>query len=75
VGLYEITFYEDANGVRPVQDYILKLGLKKGKDSRIKFNKIQDEEGRFYTSSPFHEGNAKNAAKRNINCQNAFAGS
>ena len=40
--MYKIYFYRDKNGNRPVYDYILKLSSNKDKDSRIKFNKIQD---------------------------------
>ena len=40
--MYKIYFYRDKNGNRPVYDYILKLASNKDKDSRIKFNKIQD---------------------------------
>jgi phage-related protein len=40
--LYEIIFYKDDDGTEPVKAYILELGLRRGKDSRIKFNKIVD---------------------------------
>ena len=40
--MYEIYFYRDKNGKRPAYDYILGLASRKDKDSRIKFNKIQD---------------------------------
>lgn len=40
--LHEIYFYRDKNGERPVYDYILELASKNDKDSRVKFNKIQD---------------------------------
>lgn len=40
--MHEIYFYKDRNGNRTVYDYILELAGRKDKDSRIKFNKIQD---------------------------------
>lgn len=40
--MHEIYFYQDKNGKRPIYDYILDLASKKDKDSRIRFNKIQD---------------------------------
>lgn len=40
--MYEVYFYKDKNGNRPAYDYILELASKNDKDSRIKFNKIQD---------------------------------
>ena len=40
--LYEIHFYRERSGDRPVYDYILERAGKKDKDSRLKFNKIQD---------------------------------
>ncbi len=40
--MYEIYFYKDKNGNRPVYEYIMQLASRKDKDSRIKFNKIQD---------------------------------
>lgn len=40
--MHEIYFYRDENGESSVYDYILELASKKDKDSRVKFNKIQD---------------------------------
>jgi phage-related protein len=40
--LFKITYYIDSRGDKPVFDYIKALGLKRDKDSRIKFNKIMD---------------------------------
>jgi phage-related protein len=40
--LYEVIFYKDRNGKEPVLQYIRELGRRKDKDSRIKFNKIQE---------------------------------
>ena len=40
--MHRVYFYRDQNGDRPVYDYVLELASKKDKDSRIKFNKIQD---------------------------------
>lgn len=40
--MYKIYFYRDRNGKEPVFDYIRELANKKDKDSRIKFNKIND---------------------------------
>lgn len=40
--MHKIYFYKDANGNEPVLDYLRKLSCSKGKDSRIKLNKIQD---------------------------------
>lgn len=40
--MHKIYFYRDRNGERPAYDYILELASKGDKDSRIKFNKIQD---------------------------------
>jgi phage-related protein len=40
--LYEIIFYKDDDGAEPIREYILVLGLRRGKDSRVKFNKIVD---------------------------------
>ena len=40
--MHEIYFYKDRNGNEPVKEYILELGSKKDKDSRIKYNKIRD---------------------------------
>lgn len=40
--LYEIYFYRDKKGRRPVYDYIMELAGRKDKDSRIKFSKIQE---------------------------------
>ena len=38
--MHEIIFYQKANGEMPVLDYMRKLSASKGKDSRIKLNKI-----------------------------------
>lgn len=40
--LYKIYFYQDDKGFSQVEDYIHTLESKKGKDSRIKLNKIRD---------------------------------
>jgi len=40
--VYEIFFYKDKNGKEPVKEYIKDLANRKGKNSRIKLNKIQD---------------------------------
>jgi phage-related protein len=40
--LEKIVFYRDIRGIAPVYEYITELGRKKGKDSRIKYNKIID---------------------------------
>ena len=40
--MHEIYFYKDRNGNEPVKEYLLELGSKKDKDSRIKYNKIRD---------------------------------
>ena len=40
--LHKIYFYRDKSGKRPAYDYIFELAAKNDKDSRIKFNKIQD---------------------------------
>ena len=42
--MHEIIFYEDSSGCKPVFEYMQKLASKKGKDSRIKLNKINDYE-------------------------------
>lgn len=38
----EIIFYADRHGHSPVLEYMQELGKNKGKDSRIKLNKIND---------------------------------
>jgi phage-related protein len=38
----KIIFYIDSRGVAPVYEYIRDLGLKKGKDSSVKYNKINE---------------------------------
>lgn len=40
--MYKIYFYRDKDGNEPVLDYLKELVSKKGKDSRIKANKIND---------------------------------
>lgn len=40
--MHKIYFYRDKNGKEPVVEYMTQLSLKKDKDSRIKFNKIND---------------------------------
>ena len=39
---HNIYFYKDKNGNEPVLEYMRELASKKGKDSRIKLNKIND---------------------------------
>ena len=40
--VHNIYFYKDKNGNEPVLEYMRELASKKGKDSRIKLNKIND---------------------------------
>ena len=40
--MYEIHFYRDRNGERPVVNYIKGLASRRDKDSRIKLRKIQE---------------------------------
>lgn len=40
--MYEIIFYEDANGNNPVLEYLKSLAKSNGKDSRIRLKKAQD---------------------------------
>lgn len=40
--MHPIYFYRDRSGKEPVLEYLRELMSKKGKDSRIKANKIQD---------------------------------
>ena len=40
--MYNIFFYEDAEGNRPVEVYLSDLAKKSDKDSRINFNKMVD---------------------------------
>ncbi|GHV96636.1 hypothetical protein AGMMS50293_29560 [Spirochaetia bacterium] len=40
--MYEVVFYQDKNGKVPILEYLQDLAKRKGKDSRIKVNKIQD---------------------------------
>ena len=40
--MHKIIFYRDKHGNEPVYDYLKELGKSKSKDSRIKFNKIND---------------------------------
>jgi phage-related protein len=38
----KVVFYIDSRGNAPVYDYIASLGKRKGKDSRVKYNKINE---------------------------------
>ena len=40
--MYEVIFYRDEKGHVPVEKYLIELAEKGDKDSRIKFNKIQE---------------------------------
>jgi phage-related protein len=40
--LHKIYFYKDKNGNEPVMDYLNELAAANDKDSRIKFNKLND---------------------------------
>lgn len=40
--MHKIYFYKDRSGKEPVLDYLRELSQKNDKDSRIKFNKIND---------------------------------
>ncbi len=40
--MYQIYFYKDKRGKEPVLDYLKELSQQKGKDSRIRLNKISD---------------------------------
>lgn len=40
--MYKIYFYKDKNGKSPVVEYMEELAKKRGKDSRIKMEKISD---------------------------------
>lgn len=40
--MYKIHFYKDANGRSPLMEYIDDLSRRKDKDSRIKYEKIQE---------------------------------
>lgn len=40
--MHRIFYYRDRNGKSPVEEYLAELTIKKGKDSRIKLNKIRD---------------------------------
>lgn len=40
--MHKIYFYKDTNGKQPVLDYLEELATLKGKENRIKLNKIQD---------------------------------
>jgi len=42
MSLHKVYFYRDKNGNAPVAEYIAELAQKKGKDSRIKLNKIRE---------------------------------
>jgi len=42
MALYEIIFYQDKDGNAPISQYIEMLAGKRDKNSRIKFNKIQE---------------------------------
>ena len=40
--MHKIYFYKDKNGKEPVAEYLKELATQKGKDGRIKLNKIRD---------------------------------
>ncbi|MDE6004502.1 MAG: type II toxin-antitoxin system RelE/ParE family toxin [Oscillospiraceae bacterium] len=40
--MYEIIFYEDEKGNRPVLDFMRELAKANGKDSRVRLRKVQD---------------------------------
>ena len=40
--MYEIIFYEDNKGKKPVLDFIVELSKSNGKDSKIRLHKVQD---------------------------------
>ncbi|WP_303820739.1 type II toxin-antitoxin system RelE/ParE family toxin [Ruminococcus flavefaciens] len=40
--MHEIVFYEDANGVKPVAEFLRELKASNSKDSRIRLNKCHD---------------------------------
>lgn len=40
--MYEIIFYEDSKGNKPVLEFIMRLAGSNGKDSRIKLKKVQE---------------------------------
>lgn len=40
--MYSVKFYKDKNGHEPLKEYLLELGSKTDKNSRINFNKIRD---------------------------------
>jgi len=40
--MYDVIFYRDKNGKRPIVDYLRELTTKSDKDSRIKASKIND---------------------------------
>jgi phage-related protein len=40
--MFEVIFYKDKNGKEPVYEYLQDLAHRKGKDSRVKLNKMQD---------------------------------
>lgn len=42
IEVYQIYFYKDRDGNRPVADYIIELKSRTDKNSRIKAGKIQD---------------------------------
>ena len=55
--MYNIKFYENRRGKRPVADYIRELAKKKDKSSRIKLDKINDymqalQEGGVHIGEP-----------------------
>ncbi|HBU13268.1 MAG TPA: hypothetical protein DEB31_11305 [Clostridiales bacterium] len=40
--MYQVIFYKDRNGNEPVLEYIRELEKQRGKDARIKLNKLRD---------------------------------
>jgi phage-related protein len=40
--VYNIYFYEDSRGIKPVKEFIRKLGDHSAKESRVRLHKIQD---------------------------------
>lgn len=42
LNLFDIVFYENRNGEKPVEQYIISLAIQQNKDARIKANKIAE---------------------------------